>query len=206
MRALDRLGVTILTGQPVVSVECDHAVLSDGRPVDFAVCLWCASFAVPDLARRSGLATDARGRLRVDGTLTSIDRPDIVGAGDAVVLPDANGRHLRMSCASAMPLGVSAAATVIARIRGEHQAGVSTGYGGQCISLGRKDGVLQAVHSDDTPRRFAYAGPAGAWTKEQICRYTVRAVRGERRRNSVFMVPGPKVSGTPEPAWAEMTT
>ncbi|HEV2529693.1 MAG TPA: FAD-dependent oxidoreductase [Thermomicrobiales bacterium] len=207
VRGLDRLGVTMLTGQRVTSVEPDRVVLADGRSIPFAVCLWCASFAVPDLARRSGLATDALGRLRVDPSLISIDRPDIVGAGDAVVLPDANGRHLRLSCASAMPLGALAAEAVLARLRGGQPVPVSIGYGGQCVSLGRRQGVLQAVHGDDTPRRFAYGGVAGAWTKEQICRYTVRAVRGERRRNSVFMVAGSKAPAAQAvPTWSETTT
>ncbi len=191
LRALDRFGVTVEPGQRVVAVQPDQLELADGRTIPFAACLWCASFGVPDLARRSGLATDGMGRLRVDETLASIDRPEIIGTGDAVAPPAEVGGHLRMSCASAMPLGGHAGDTVVARIRGDGPTPISIGYAGQCISLGRRDGVLQLVHRDDSPRGLSYGGRAGGWTKERICRYTIQVVRGERRRRNRF-VPGPR--------------
>ncbi|EUA29995.1 NADH dehydrogenase domain protein [Mycobacterium xenopi 4042] len=77
--------------------------------------VWTAGFGVPDLAARSGLSTDALGRLLTDETLTSIDDPRIVAAGDAAA---PSGQPLRMSCQAAGPLGVQAANTVLARIAG----------------------------------------------------------------------------------------
>ncbi|WP_041289400.1 hypothetical protein [Kribbella flavida] len=44
--------------------------------------LWTAGFSVPDLAARSGLSTDAIGRLLTDETLTSVDDDRIVATGD----------------------------------------------------------------------------------------------------------------------------
>ena len=44
--------------------------------------IWTAGFGVPGLAAASGLRTDALGRLLTDETLTSVDDPRIVAAGD----------------------------------------------------------------------------------------------------------------------------
>lgn len=102
------LGVTVLQGDgaTAVAVGADAVTLADGRSVPRGVTVWTAGFAVPDLARRSGLATDEDGRLLTDETLTSIDDPRIVATGDA----DApSGFAYRMSCQAAMQLGPQAA-------------------------------------------------------------------------------------------------
>ncbi|RVW02308.1 NAD(P)/FAD-dependent oxidoreductase [Rhodococcus spongiicola] len=193
LRALDGLGVTRHEGAQVTRVGERELVLADGRVLDFDVCVWAASFEVPDLARRSGLATDAVGRLRVDATLTSLDHPDIVGAGDAVVAPPEVGSHLRMACAVALPLGGHVADTVLARIRGEQRPTLSLGFALQCMSLGRKAGYLQFVRADDSPRPIGVSGRLGAVAKEAICKMTVDKLRAERTRPGAYKAPkGPK--------------
>ena len=77
--------------------------------------IWTAGFGVPDLAASSGLSTDGAGRLLTDETLTSVDDPRIVAAGDAAAPSDL---PLRMSCQAAIPLGAQAANTVLSRIAG----------------------------------------------------------------------------------------
>ena len=109
--------------------------------------IWTAGFGVPDLASRSGLRTDAIGRLLTDETLTSIDDDRIVAAGDAAA---PSGEPLRMSCQAAIPLGAQAANTVLARIAGEQPAVIDQAFTGQCVSLGRGAGIIQLAHKDDT--------------------------------------------------------
>ena len=62
---LRRLGVDVLEAAAVREVRSDAVVLaSDGwRRLPSAVTVWTAGFGVPDLAARSGLRTDALGRL-----------------------------------------------------------------------------------------------------------------------------------------------
>ena len=84
------------------------------RMLPSAVTVWTAGFGVPGLAARSGLTTDALGRLLTDETLTSVDDPRIVAAGDAAA---PSGLPLRMSCQAALPLGAQAANTVLAASR-----------------------------------------------------------------------------------------
>lgn len=193
LRTLDRLGVTWREDTRVTQVRDRELRTADGTVLPFDVCVWAAAFEVPDLAGRSGLVTDAAGRLRVDATLTSLDHPDIVGAGDAVVAPPEVGAHLRMACATALPLGGHAAATVLARMRGEELPVLSVGFAAQCMSLGRGAGYFQLVRADDSPRPLALSGRLGATAKESICTMTVDKLRAERTRPGAFRTPrGPK--------------
>ena len=199
-RVLGQLGVEMVEDVRVEAVKSGQLTLADQRQLPVDACVWTVGFAVPDLARRSGLATDATGRLRLDATLTSLDSPHIVGAGDAIVVPDAVGGHLRMCCAAAFPLGGHAADTVLARLRGADPKPISIGFAGQCISLGRQRGLMQLLHADDTPRQIIIPGRAGAWVKERICRYSVSTMRNERRRPGAWLgVGGPRVRPTVEP-------
>ena len=202
-RVLGRLGIAVVEDARVAAVGAGRLTLADQRQLPFDACMWTVGFAVPDLARRSGLATDATGRLRLDATLTSIDSPHILGAGDAVVLPDAVGAHLRMCCAAAFPLGGHAADMVLAKVRGTATKPVSVGFGGQCISLGRQSGLLQLLHADDSPRPIIIPGRAGAWVKERVCRYSVTMMRNERRRPGAWLgVGGPRREPAPATEYA----
>lgn len=175
-RQLAKLHVTVLDGHAVAGVGPDHVALDDGRTVPSAVTVWTAGFGVPGLAAASGLSTDALGRLLTDETLTSVDDVRILAAGDAASPSD---RPYRMSCQAALPLGAQAANTVLARLAGTEPAGVNHAMSAQCISLGRRRGTLQFNHSDDSPRRIHLGGRAVALIKEQVCRFTVKWLRGE---------------------------
>jgi NADH dehydrogenase FAD-containing subunit len=193
LRALRRLGVTVRERTAVAAVEAGKTVLADGRVEAFDVCVLAASFTVPRLARDSGLPVDPAGRLRVDGALRGVGCPAIVGAGDAVTVDDEAGRHLRMGCVTALPLGGTAAATVLAGIRGQQPAPLSFGFVLQCLSLGRRRGYVQVVHRDDRPRGLHVGGRAAAVVKEQICRMVVDRPVAEGRRPGTYSWPrGPR--------------
>jgi NADH dehydrogenase len=200
-RKLERLGVTLVERPPVDAVTADAVRFADDSTLDFDVCLWTASFSVPGLAFVSGLECDDIGRLRVDEHLRSLSSPHIIGAGDAVRLPDPYARHLRMGCAVALPLGGAAAATILAASRGTILPVASVGYLVQCISLGRRDGYIQVVGADDSPRPLALTGRIGATIKEAICRLTVTGPRREAANPGAYWAPkGPKVPPARQPA------
>ena len=188
-RTLARLGVQVHEHARVARV-LEHTVeLAGGTPVPSDVTVWAASFSVPQLAATSGLPVDEIGRLRVDEYLRSIDYPDIIGAGDAVRPPASVGAHLRMSCAMALPLGGHAANTALAQLRATQPQPLSAGFIIQCISLGRRKGYVQFVHSDDTPRRFHIAGALGAKIKEIICKLVVSGPQKERTKPGSYRAP-----------------
>ena len=173
---LRRLGVDVLETATVSEVHSDAVVLDDGAILASALTVWTAGFGVPDLASRSGLRTDALGRLLTDETLTSVDDARIVAAGDAAA---PSGRPLRMSCQAAIPLGAQAANTVLSRIAGTAPAAVNQAFVGQCISVGRSYGTIQLARPDDTPINLAIGGRVAASIKEAICKGTVWGIRRE---------------------------
>ncbi|OBH92830.1 NAD(P)/FAD-dependent oxidoreductase [Mycobacterium sp. E2733] len=192
-------GVNVLESAMVTEVRWDAVVLGDGAVLPSAATIWTAGFVVPDLAARSGLSTDAVGRLITDETLTSVDNPYVVAAGDAAA---PSGQPLRMSCQAAGPLGVQAANTVLSRIAGTAPALLSQAFVGQCISLGRTYGTVQLSHTDDTPVNLALGGRTGASIKEAICKGTLWAIRREAAKpGSYLWLKGGK---RPAPAPAEI--
>ncbi|MEU0071888.1 FAD-dependent oxidoreductase [Streptomyces sp. NPDC006332] len=175
------LGVTVLEGPDatVTAVTRDAVRLSGGRELPSAVTVWTAGFGVPDLAARSGLSTDALGRLLTDETLTSVDDVRIVAAGDSAA---PSNLPLRMSCQAAMPLGARAADTVLSRIAGELPSPLNQVFAGQCISLGRRAGMFQFAHRNDVAVWFHIDGRPGAKIKEFVCTGIVKHLAGEARK------------------------
>ena len=181
---LRKLRVDVLESVAASEVRWNAVVLTDGAALPSAATVWTAGFAVPDLAARSGLSTDALGRLLTDETLTSIDDERIVAAGDAVA---PSGRPLRMSCQAAGPLGAQAANTVLSRIAGSTPRVLNQAFVGQCISLGRADGTIQLSRTDDTPVNLIVGGRSAASIKEAICKGTLWAIRREAAKPGSYI-------------------
>jgi NADH dehydrogenase FAD-containing subunit len=191
-RRLAKLNVTVLDGPgaTVTSVTKNAVTLADGRELPSAITIWSAGFGVPDLAARSGLSTDGLGRLLADETLTSVDDPRIIGAGDACA---PSGQPLRMSCQAALPLGAQAANTVLSRIAGTQPARINQAFTGQCISVGRNAGTIQIAKTDDTVLPLYVGGRAAASIKEAVCKGTISFLTREARKpGSYFWIKGGK--------------
>ncbi|MGC4944140.1 NAD(P)/FAD-dependent oxidoreductase [Kribbella sp. DT2] len=182
---LEELGVQIVDGPgtAVAAVTRDAVQLADGRELPSELTIWTAGFGVPDLAVRSGLSTDALGRLLTDETLTSVDDERIVAAGDSAA---PSGLSFRMGCQSAVQLGPQAAETVLNRIAGKKPADVGVGFAGQCISLGRDSGIFQFAHRNDVAISLHLRGRFGAKVKEMVCKSTVWQLRTEGRHPRVM--------------------
>ncbi|MFG2915656.1 NAD(P)/FAD-dependent oxidoreductase [Kitasatospora sp. NPDC048298] len=170
---LARLGVGVLEGPgaSVTAVAREAVDLADGRTVASRVTIWTAGFGVPDLADRSGLRTDAAGRLLTDETLTSVDDERIVAAGDSSAPSDL---PFRMSAYTAGCLGAHAADTVLHRIAGDRPGPIDLSFPAMCIGFGRRTGIFQFAHKDDTARPLYLAGRAGRKLKELSCDFSVK--------------------------------
>ncbi|MFE3954576.1 NAD(P)/FAD-dependent oxidoreductase [Nocardia sp. NPDC059091] len=178
-----RNGVEVLERTRVAQVLPDGVVLADGRAVPGTATIWTAGFGVPDLAARSGLHTDALGRLLTDETLTSVDDDRIVAAGDAAA---PSGVPLRMSCQAAGPLGATAADTILAGISGVRPAVLDLAFLGSNVSLGRRAGIVQFARKDDTAVNAYLGGRIGAPIKETATKWTVSGIRWEARKPGVL--------------------
>ncbi|MFG1790183.1 NAD(P)/FAD-dependent oxidoreductase [Nocardia sp. NPDC049149] len=176
-RVLARLGVEIRSDAKVIEVTAAGVRLADGTTIESAATVWTAGFGVPDLAARAGLGVDATGRVLTDSSLRSTTHPDVYAAGDSAVVAGPGGRELRMACATALPTGKYAADVIAARLRGAEPRTLRFRYVVQCVSLGRRDGVIQALRADDSPASTVLTGRAAAWVKEGIVRGAAWAAR-----------------------------
>lgn len=181
-KVLDRLGVEVVTDE-VDAVEDGQVLLRSGARLDTELTLWAVIGAVPALAARSGLAVDASGRALVDPYLRSVTDPRVFAIGDCAAVPGA-----RMACATAAPQGAHAVDTLVRMIAGREPRPYSMGYGGQALSLGRRDALVQTSRRDDSPLPMSYAGRTAAFTKERVVRY---AAWSARSGVSVWL-PGPR--------------
>ncbi|GAA3861218.1 FAD-dependent oxidoreductase [Leifsonia kafniensis] len=192
-KRLSMIGVELVENTEVQRCDDSSVRTSGGDSLRSDCTIWTAGFSAPHLARDSGLPTDALGRLMVDESLSCPQYPDIFGAGDAIQASRTVAGHLRMSCATALPLGAHAADSIIARLEKRAPAPLSAGYMLRCISLGRKSGLIQIVRADDQPRRVFIRGRLAGLAKEQICRKTLSWIRGELRKNGSYSWPqGPR--------------
>lgn len=170
-RRLAEMGVELIEQASVSEVKEAKVVLADGQVLSSDLSLVTATFDLPPLAADSGLDVAPNGALLVDETLVSVGASTVVGAGDASQIEPA---PIRMSCQAAVPLGAHAAETVLHLIAGTKPKPVRPRFVGQCISLGRKAGMMQRTTSDDVPTSFRITGKPGALVKEQICTSTVK--------------------------------
>ncbi|MEG9517458.1 FAD-dependent oxidoreductase [Saccharopolyspora indica] len=172
-RTFARLGVELRENAGVSEVRPDGLVLADGAHVAADTVVWTVGFRVPDLAERAGFAVDGSGRVIVDEEFRSISHPEVTAIGDAAAGRMRTGQELRMACATGLPSSQHAVRALADRLTGRQPRPLRFRYLNQCISLGRKDALVQFVHRDDTPREAVLTGRKAALYKEAIVRGTI---------------------------------
>ncbi|RFC70682.1 FAD-dependent oxidoreductase [Streptomyces sp. AcE210] len=169
-KVTDGLGITVYENAPVTGVEADRVTTADGRTIPAAVTVWTTGFAVHPLAKATSLELADTGRIVVDATMRSLSHPDVYAIGDAGHALGAGDKPLRMSCASGTPMAWRAADSIAARLSGGKPGSAPLRYFNQCISLGRKEGLIQFVTADDRSVDRTLAGRFAARYKELVCK------------------------------------
>ena len=169
-KVFGELGITVLERTDVTAVEADRLATADGQFVPAAVTVWTTGFATHPIARATTLEVTGTGRIVVDGTMRSLSHPDVYAIGDAAMAMGPGDKPLRMSCASGIPMAWQAADSLAARLTGGKLPKTTPRYFNQCVSLGRKEGLIQYVTADDRAVRAALTGRLAAVYKELICK------------------------------------
>ncbi|MGW1166388.1 NAD(P)/FAD-dependent oxidoreductase [Streptomyces sp. NPDC002550] len=169
-RVFGRLGITVHEHTAVTAVESDRVTTADGTSVPAAVTVWTTGFAVHPIARATTLEVTGTGQIVVDRTMRSVSHPEVYAIGDAAMATGPGGKPLRMSCASGVPTAWQAADAIAARLTGGKLPKVPLRYFNQCISLGRREGLIQYVTADDRAVRAALTGRSAAVYKELVCK------------------------------------
>ncbi|MGW7054804.1 NAD(P)/FAD-dependent oxidoreductase [Streptomyces sp. NPDC054887] len=164
------LGITVHEHVAVTGVEADRVITADGGAVPAAVTVWTTGFAVHAIARATALEVTDTGQIVVDGTMRSVSHPDVYAVGDAAMAMGPGDKPLRMSCASGTPTAWQAADAIAARLTGGKPPRIAIRYFNQCVSLGRKEGLIQYVTADDRAVNAALTGRLAAVYKELICK------------------------------------
>ncbi|CAL9495196.1 NADH dehydrogenase-like protein YjlD [Streptomyces sp. enrichment culture] len=201
-----RLGITARENAEVTAVEDGRVVTADGTVLPSALTVWTAGFAVHPIARATTLEVGDTGQIVVDGTMRSVSHPDVYAVGDAALAQGPGDKPLRMSCATGTPTAWQAADAIAARLTGGKMPHVPLRYFNQCISLGRKDGLIQYVTADDRAKSAALTGRVAALYKELICKSAAWGVAHptlglpSRRRRITHPAPAGSATPAPEPA------
>lgn len=169
-KVFDRLGITVHEHAVVTGVEADRVATADGKAVPAAVTVWTAGFAVHPIAQATTLEVTGTGQIVVDGTMRSVSHPDVYAIGDAAMAMGPGDKPLRMSCASGTPTAWLAAGAIVARLTAAKLPKVPLRYFNQCISLGRREGLIQYVTADDRAVGAVLTGRTAARYKELICK------------------------------------
>ncbi|MEU8749879.1 NAD(P)/FAD-dependent oxidoreductase [Streptomyces chartreusis] len=169
-KVVDNLGITVHEDTAVAAVEADHVTTADGTAVPAAVTVWTAGFAVHPIAQATTLEVNGTGQIVVDRSMRSVSHPEVYAIGDAALVMGPGDKPLRMSCASGVPTAWQAADAIAARLTGAKVPTTPVRYFNQCISLGRKEGLIQYVTADDRAVSAALTGRLAAAYKELICK------------------------------------
>ncbi|MEU8250687.1 FAD-dependent oxidoreductase [Nonomuraea sp. NPDC048916] len=181
--AFDRLGVKVVAGAEIVEVAEDSLALASGARLSYDAVIWAGGFTVAPLARAAGLAVNTRGRIVVDESLRSISHPEVYAVGDAVAVSGPWGETLAYGCRSGGFTGPYAADAIVDGLAGREPRPFRFRYLHECVSLGRRDAVVQFLHADETPRRLVLTG-------KPAVRYKDTVLNGARL---LFRWPGPYI-------------
>ncbi|MGW5433515.1 NAD(P)/FAD-dependent oxidoreductase [Streptomyces sp. NPDC004059] len=204
-KVFGKLGITAHEDTAVTAVEADRVITADGTSIPAAVTVWTTGFAVHPIARATTLEVTGTGQIVVDRTMRSVSHPDVYAIGDAAMAMGPGDKPLRMSCASGGFTAWQAADAIVARLTGGKLPKVPIRYFNQCISLGRREGLIQYVTADDRAVRAALTGRFAAVYKELVCKGAAWSVANPmlgmpaRRRH---VAPNPTRPTTPATAQA----
>ncbi|MEV0248974.1 FAD-dependent oxidoreductase [Nocardia sp. NPDC050712] len=175
--AFERFGITVHEQAEVISVTEDGVTTRSGARLLARMTVWTAGFTVHPIAAASTLTVSETGRIVVDATQRSVSHPDVYAVGDAAHAAGVGGKTLRMGCATASPMAWLGADALAARLTGRPVPDAPIGYYSQCISLGRRDAIVQKVTKEDQPTSKVEVGRMAARVKELICSGTAWSVK-----------------------------
>ncbi|MDB6082783.1 MAG: hypothetical protein JWN43_664 [Gammaproteobacteria bacterium] len=153
---LHRLGVKFVDNATVKEVLTQEVITTDGRRLNFDLCIWAAGMRAPPIAREAGLEVDPQGRILVGPDMRSVSHPCILAAGDCAHPIAPTGAPYRLSALTAAVSGVYAGEQAAAG-PGERLPPFSFSTFAQAVAVGRYAAVFP-LDSNDNPVLFVLRG------------------------------------------------
>ena len=138
---LERLGVTVHTGQPVTEIGDGYLVFG-GQRVAARTILWAAGVAASPLGRQLGAEIDRAGRVKVSADLSLPAHPEVFVAGDLASL-QVDGKPVPGVAPAAKQMGNCVADNIVARMRGRATKAFRYRDWGALATIGRHSAVAQ---------------------------------------------------------------
>jgi NADH dehydrogenase FAD-containing subunit len=179
-------GALVCEHTRVERIERDGVWVNEGlsagasQRIAAPVVVWAGGFVASELPRQAGLDVNPQQQVRVDATLRSVSHRNVRAVGDAAAIEGRLPGPLQLSCKVALPMAVAAADNLARKLAGIPEQPFEFRDAAVCISLGRRDGVIDARHPDGSPRESIISGRWGALLKEAVCRFTLQRMRWER--------------------------
>jgi NADH dehydrogenase len=139
---LQRLGVRVLTGAPVETIDAQGYVRGGERTLARTV-LWAAGVAASPLGKMLRAPLDRAGRVQVQPDLTLPGHDNVFVAGDLATLMQANGKPVPGVAPAAKQMGAHVARLIRARLAGrDERAPFAYKDWGNLATIGRMAAVV----------------------------------------------------------------
>lgn len=136
-RDLEKLGVEIRTGDPVVRLEDDCVYLKSGETIPTKTIIWAAGNVASPLAKNLTNQLDRAGRVKVEKDLSVPGRPELFVAGDLMAFEMPDGKPVPGVAQGAIQSGVIAGRNILHRLYGEGTETFSYWDKGNLAVIGR---------------------------------------------------------------------
>ncbi|KFI32688.1 NADH dehydrogenase [Haematobacter missouriensis] len=141
MRALEKLGVEVVLGQPVTACDAEGVTFGDTRlPADTII--WAAGVRASPAGQWVGAETDRAGRAKVGPDLTVEGHPEIFVIGDTAAVTS-DGKPVPGIAPAAKQQGGYVADVIAARLRGQPVPKPFSYYhAGSLATIGKRQAVI----------------------------------------------------------------
>lgn len=138
---LTSLGVKVVLGKAVETVDRDGITLADGERIETRTLIWSAGVKGSPLTSLFGLKTNGQGRVPVNPTLEVADEEGLYVVGDLAYLASPTGEAYAMLIPVAKQQGISAAHNILRQIQGEAPVAFRYNDRGVMATIGRSRAV-----------------------------------------------------------------
>lgn len=138
---LRKLGVEIITGDPVIECDKSSVKLKSGMTIETATIMWGAGVMASPAAKWLKADADRAGRIVTGSDLKLPGRDDIFVIGDTASVTDAAGHVVPGVAPAAKQMGNHAAKSILAAMAGKSQLPFTYKNYGNLATIGRKSAV-----------------------------------------------------------------
>jgi NADH:quinone reductase (non-electrogenic) len=146
VKALEKRGVEIMTGEVVASVAPTRVTLKSGKVLDAHTLVWGAGLQGNALVQSLGLDLDRGNRIAVDEELRIPSHPEVYAVGDIAAIIDAKTEQVLPQLGSvALQSGEHAGETIARRVAGKETKPFKYKDKGTMAAIGRGAAVVQML-------------------------------------------------------------